>query len=128
MLYRGFLIPCLALACVASAPAQTSGSVKGHLTIVSMATVQPADGNLATVTVETYREYPLVVLSEDGKQTVAVVTADAHGNFQAALPAGSYVLDVQSRKQKHVRAIPVPFKVVAGQTATVNLEMDTGVR
>jgi hypothetical protein len=93
-----------------------------------MATVQPADGNLATVTAETYREYPLAVLSEDGRQTIAVLTADAHGKFQAALPAGSYVLDVQNRTQKHVRARPVPFRIVAGQTATVNLEMDTGIR
>ena len=127
-MYRALLIPCLALASVASVAAQTSGAVKGHLTIMSMVTVQPADGSVPTVTAETYREYPLVVLSDDGKQTIAVVTADAHGNYQATLNPGSYVLDVQNRRQKHVRAKPVPFNVVAGQTATVNLEMDTGIR
>jgi hypothetical protein len=105
-----------------------SGELRGHLKILSMKEAEAADGRVPGVTAEMYAQYPLVVLSADGKQTVSVVTANAQGSYKAELPPGSYLLDVQERVRKHVRARPVPFTITAGQTAHVNLEMDTGVR
>ena len=112
----------------AVAQSHSTGQLEGHLKILSMKEVEAADGNAAAVTPETYAQYPLVVLSSDGKQTIAVFTADSRGDYKIALAPGSYVLDVQDRIRKHVRARTVPFTVTAGQTARVNLEMDTGVR
>jgi hypothetical protein len=120
------LLP-IALACQASDTNQPSGAVAGHLKIISLETVAPADGKVPTVTSETYQKYPLVVLRQDGQQ-VSAVTADGQGNYRATLPAGSYVLDIQDRVRKHVRAKPVPFNVTANQTTHVNIEMDTGIR
>jgi hypothetical protein len=114
--------------CVASDNNQAKGVLQGHLKIISLQTVQPADGNLPTVTAGTYAEFPLVVLSSDGKQQIAVVTADAKGNYRVELPAGTYLLDIQNRVRKHVRAKPAPFAVASGQTTHVNMEMDTGIR
>lgn len=102
--------------------------LQGHLTIVSLQTVQPAGGSVSTVTAETYAEFPLVVLSSDEKQQIAVVTADANGNYRVELPPGTYVLDVENRVRKHVRAKPVPFTVMSSQSVHVNMEMDTGIR
>ena len=113
---------------MASGNAQATGVLQGHLKIVSLQTVQPADGSVQTVTSETYEEYPLVVLSSDGKQQVAVLTADAKGNYRVELPPGTYLLDIQNRVRKHVRAKPVPFTVASGQSLHVNIEMDTGIR
>ena len=118
----------LAFNCEASDNNQTTGVLEGHLKIISLQTVQPADGNLPTVTAGTYAEYPLVVLSSDGKQQIAVTTADAKGNYRVELPPGEYLLDIQNRVRKHVRAKPVPFAVTSGQTAHVDMEMDTGIR
>ena len=77
---------------------------------------------------ETYAEYPLVVLSEDGKKEIARVTADGDGNYRVALPPGTYILDVQNRVRKHVRAKPQSFTVVSKQTVRVDIDMDTGIR
>jgi hypothetical protein len=110
------------------AQAPAAGTLQGHLKIVSLATVQPADGSIPTVTPETYKEYPLAVLSSDGKQQIASVTADAHGNFRVALPPGSYLLDIENRARKHVRAKAVPFSIATRETSRVDMEMDTGVR
>jgi hypothetical protein len=112
----------------ANAQAPATGTLAGHLKIISLATVQPADGSIPTVTPETYRDFPLAVLSSDSKQEIATVTADAQGNFRTTLPPGSYVLDIQNRVRRHVRAKPVPFTVKANQTVHVNMEMDTGIR
>ena len=117
-----------ALTCFASDTSQTTGILQGHLKVISLTTAQPADGNVPTVTPQTYIDYPLVVMSSDGKQQVAVITADSKGNYRVALPPGEYVLDIENRVRKHVRAKPVPFTVVSNQTVNVDFEMDAGIR
>ncbi len=109
-------------------PPGPQGIVEGNLHIYSPKTVELADGSAPTVTAETYAEYPLVVLSQDGKKVITTVTADGKGQYRLALPPGSYVLDVQDRMRKHVRAKPQPFTVTADQTVHLDLDMDTGIR
>lgn len=131
MFLRYLIVACLFLfpaGCTASDNAQPLGFLQGHLKILSLKTVEPSDGNLPAVTAQTYAEYPLVVLSQDRKKEIATVTADSKGSYRLALPPGTYVLDVQDRARKHVRAKPQPFTVVPNQTVQVDMDMDTGVR
>jgi hypothetical protein len=62
-----------------------------------------------------------VVLTRDGKKEITRVTADHNGNYRTSLPPGDYVLDVQGRTPKRVRATPQPFTVVSGQTVRVDM-------
>jgi len=115
----------------AGAPAQrpaANGVLQGHLSIFSLTPVQPDDATLPGVTAETYKNYLLVVLTQDGKKEVARLTADEHGNFRVMLPPGAYILDVYDRVRKHVRAKPQLFAVLSNQTTRVDLQMDTGIR
>jgi hypothetical protein len=66
-------------------------------------------------------------LSQEKKQ-IARVTADENGNYRVGLPPGNYVLDVQDRVRKRVRARPQPFTVVSNQTVRVDMDIDTGIR
>ena len=116
------------LSCPASDHVVQSGTLLGQLHIVSAKTVDLADGNVPTVTAETYAEYPLVVLSQDRKKEIAKLTADGTGHYHLALPPGLYVLDVQDRVRKHIRAKPKEFEVVSNRTVRVDMEMDTGIR
>jgi hypothetical protein len=74
---------------------------------------------------ETYAEYPLIILSQDGKKEIARVTADENGKYRIALPAGAYILDVQDRVAKRVRARLQPFTVVLDQTVRVDMHIFT---
>jgi len=129
-------VKCLLVSCLflnslgysAAAQAVAPGVLQGQLHIVSSKTVDLANGNVPSFTAETYAEYPLVVLSQDGKKEIAKVTADRSGHYQLALPPGVYVLDVQDRVRKHVRAKPQEFEVVSNQTVHVDIDMDTGIR
>ena len=107
--------------------AATPGFLEGRVKIIS-----PKEVELAVETpskmAHNYPEYPLVVLSRDGKKQVARVTADENGNYRVALPPGDYVLDVQDRRRRHVRATPQPFTVISNQTVHRDLNIDTGVR
>ena len=118
-----FLLPASGL--LDAAP---QGFMEGRLKIISLKEVELAEGNPPKFSAGNYAEYPLIVLSQDGKQEIASVTADGHGNYRIALPPGNYVLDVQDRRRKHVRATPQQFRVVSNQTVHVDMDLDTGIR
>ena len=129
-LLKYFVTLCISsvLAGTTSINAAAPGFVEGHLKITSPREVELANGTPASITAESYAEYPLIILSQDGKNEVARVTADKNGNYRAALPPGDYVLDVQRRAPGHVRAKPQRFTVVSNQTVRVDMDIDTGVR
>jgi hypothetical protein len=129
-LLKYFVTLCISsvLAGTTSINAAAPGFVEGHLKIISPREVELANGTPASITAESYAEYPLIILSKDGKNEVARVTADKNGNYHAALPPGDYVLDVQRRAPGHVRANPQRFTVVSNQTVRVDMDIDTGVR
>ena len=102
--------------------------MQGHLKILSPKEVELADGDTPAVTSETYAEYPLIIVSRDGKKEIARVTANRNGNYRVELPPGDYVLDVQGRAPGHVRAKPRPFTIVSNQTVRVDMDIDTGIR
>ena len=106
------------------------GYLEGHLKIFPLSEVEPADREKQEVTAETYKEYPLIILSRDKQKEVAQVTADRDGNYRVALPPGDYILDVEGREGErgHVRAKPQPFTVVSNQTVRVDMDIDTGIR
>jgi hypothetical protein len=121
-----FLAP---LGCLASDNAMPPGFVEGHVKIISPKEVELADENPPNkATAQNYLEYPLIVLSQDGKKEFVRITADENGNYRVALPPGAYLLDVQDRARKHVRAKPQLFTVVSNQTVHVDMDMDTGIR
>jgi hypothetical protein len=111
-----------------SSDAQPSGIMEGHLRIVSLKEVELADETPSKGTAENDVGYPLIILSRDGKKEITRINADGSGNYRAALPPGAYVLDVQGRARGHLRATPQPFKVAAGETVRVDMDIDTGVR
>jgi hypothetical protein len=108
------------------------GFLEGHLRIISPKEVELADASSSKGTTENYAEYPLVVMTADGKKEAARVTADGNGNYRVALPPGDYILDVprtpRGRPLGHLRAKPQPFTVVSNQTVRVDMDIDTGIR
>jgi hypothetical protein len=118
----------LVVAGTALSNAAPQGFVEGHLKIISPKEVDLADGTPPVITGENYAEYPLIILSGDGKKEIARVTADENGKYRLALPPGDYILDVQGRVRGHLRAKPQRFTVVSNQTVRVDMEIDTGVR
>jgi hypothetical protein len=119
----------LILTCTVSSNAAAPGFMEGHLKIVSLGAVEHSDEMpRQTVTPEQYAEFPLIVLSQDGKSEIARVTADENGNYRVTLPPGDYILDVQGRAAKRLRAKPQPFSVVSNQTVHVDMNVIIGFR
>jgi hypothetical protein len=128
-LHKCFVIACIFLMLPGSASikAAPQGFMEGHLKIVSIRAVEPSDNMpRTTVAPETYAQYPLMILSQDGKKEIAHVTPDGNGNYRVALPPGSYILDVQDRPAKRIRANPKPFTVISNQTVHVDMGVFIG--
>ena len=131
MRFKYLLLGCLSLLPIGwLVPDNTvPGFLEGHLRILAFKDVELAEGNLPKFSGANYAEYPLIILSQDGKKQIARVTADGNGNYRLALPPSDYILDVEGRPPKgHVRAKPQPFTVTSNQIVHVDMDVDTGVR
>ena len=109
--------------------AAEQGFLEGHLKIIfGMAVGESDEMPRAEGAPQSYDQYPLIVLSQEEKKEIARVTVDEKGNYRVGLPPGNYILDIQNRVAKHVRAAPRPFTVVSNQTVHVDMNVLTGMR
>ena len=113
----------------ASVKAADEGFMEGHLKIVVIRAVEP--DNMPQSAPETYAEYPLIILSQDGKREISRLTADKSGNYRAALAPGAYILAMQERPAEEraaerIHAIRQPFTVVPNQTVRVDMTIFIG--
>ena len=119
------------LASTASIKAAPQGFIEGHLKIVVIRPVEPDNMPQPTVASETYAEYPLIILSQDGKREIARLTADKSGNYRVALPPGAYTLALQERSgeeraAERIHENPQPFTVVSDQTVRIDMTVFIG--
>ena len=131
MRFKHWIFCCVFLvaACCVASDNAALGFVEGHLKILVSKEVELAEGNASKFSAD-YGEYPLIILSQDGKNEIIRLTADENGKYRAALPPGDYILDVHGRRPKGVgiRAKPQPFKVISNQTVQLDMTINTGVR
>jgi hypothetical protein len=121
-----FWIP---IGCAMSDAAVAPGFLEGNLKIVFLGAAEPSDNMpRSAVAPENYSEYPLVILSQEGKKEVARVTANENGNYRVSLPPGAYILDVEGRVAKRLRARPQEFTVSSNETVRVDMSIIIGFR
>ena len=121
----------LLLASAGSVKPATQGFMEGHLKVVVIRGVEPDNMPGPTVAPETYAQYPLIILSQDGKREIARLTADKSGNYRVALAPGAYILALQERSieeraAERIHAKLQPFTVVANQTVRVDMNVFVG--
>ena len=109
-----------------SVKAAPQGFIEGHLKILSSRPVELADENVATLTQRNYADYPLVILSRGERKQIARISADAEGNYRAALPPGDYILDAEGRVPKRLQVRAQQFTVVPNETVHVDMTIITG--
>jgi hypothetical protein len=112
-------------ASIKAAPPQ--GFLEGHLKIV---VIRPVESDNIPAP-ENYAEYPLIILTQEGKREIARLTADKSGNYRVALPPGAYILALQERSgeeraAERIHANPQLFTVVSNQTVRIDMTIFIG--
>lgn len=114
---------CSVLVLIAAANGTAQGFVEGQLNIAPLSPVQLSDESGRIAAPRNYGDYPLVVLTQTERKSVARVSVDVDGNFRAALPPGDYVFDVEGRGPRRLHVNSQPFTIVAGQTIRANVKV-----
>lgn len=114
-----------AMSNVMPAASSSAGILEGRVQILRSGGANLADDTARKPEKVPLADYPLVVLSKDGKTEIARVASDSEGRFHVSLPAGDYVLDVKQHGRLRVTARP--FTVSPGQTVRVDMTVESAV-
>jgi len=77
---------------------------------------------------EVYAAREIVVYARNGKTEVARAQIDARGNYQVALPVGTYVVDINRIGIDRGTDLPKEIEIASGQVTRLDIDIDTGIR
>ena len=103
----------------------SSGFLEGQLKVLASKGAHLADENQPTPPRANYSEYPLVVLSKDGREEVTRIKVDDNGHYRVSLPPGDYVLALKGPSPKRIQQQQRPFTVVSQKTVRMDMEIMT---
>ena len=80
-------------------------------------------------TLETYKAWPVAVWTSGKKTKIEQIAVAADGTFRVELSPGSYVVDAENPRSGIGRSnLPANVAIKAGETTTLNVNFDTGIR
>ncbi len=112
---------------VTDAAAQASGTLKGSVTVGPVCPVE-TPGYPCTPTPEMYAAAQVFVYLMDKTTLVKAIIPDAKGNFSVSLPAGKYFVDMIHQTIGGTTGVPTTITIKSGQSVTLKLTVDTGLR
>ena len=116
----------LLFACQA-APAP-EGILNGH---VSIGPLQPAIREGVpepTPNPEVYAARQIVIFDQSGRKEIARASINAAGDYEIALPAGTYVVDINHSGIDLAKGLPAQVEIRPNEVALLDIAIDTGIR
>lgn len=117
-----------------SVPPLSTGRLEGVMTIGPICPVETVD-NPCTPSTEEYASRKVAVYTADHTTLLSVLTPDSRGHFSAILPVGTYYVDMSAGMVTipkfgigAISGVPVTITLKKGQTYTLTINIDTGIR
>ena len=108
-------------------PEIQKGTLRGQVTIGPICPVERPD-QPCLPTPETYAARKVLVRSGDGANPVATVSLNQTGYYRVELEPGTYVVDINRAGMDRSPDVPRTITVAAGETVTLDIDIDTGIR
>ena len=105
-----------------------TGTLQGHVNIGPLQPVVRVDEPTPVVPPEAYAARQIVIYAADGQTEIARIQIGPDGNYDVALPPGTYVIDLTRSGIDTSKNLPAKVQIEAGQTKTLDVEIDTGIR
>jgi hypothetical protein len=111
----------------AGGPAAPKGMIQGQVTIGPICPVERPD-QPCLPTPETYAARKVLVRSADGVNLVATLSLNETGYYRVDLDPGTYVVDINHAGIDRSPDVPRTITLSAGETVTLDIGIDTGIR
>ena len=118
----------LTLACNDRPQEQERGTLAGHVTIGPLVPVSREGVPDPTPAPEVYAARKIVIYAEDGQTEITRVEIDAEGDYEVALPVGTYVVDINHLGIDQAIDLPTTIQILSGQLTLLDIDIDTGIR
>ena len=122
----------LVLAPGCTGKAELPGTLEGTVSIGPIWPVERPEAN-RPVSLEVFAARKIMVYDEQGEkliQTVAIVQIgqSIEGHYSVQLKPGDYVVDINKAGIDHSAEVPRTVEIKTGQTVTLDISIDTGIR
>ena len=107
---------------------EKGGTLEGHVTLGPMLPAIREGMVEPTPAPEAYAARQVVIYGRNGRTEVARAQIDAQGNYRMALPAGTYVVDINHAGIDRGVNLPQEVKIFDGRVTQLDIKIDTGIR
>ena len=108
-------------------PASPKGTLQGQVTIGPICPVERPD-QPCNPTPEAYAARKVVILSSEGGSLIATVSLNQTGYYRVDLDPGTYVVDINRGGIDRSPDVPRTITLADGETVTLDIDIDTGIR
>lgn len=77
---------------------------------------------------EVYAAREIVVYKQNGKTEFTRLEIDSYGHYQAELPVGVYVIDINRLGIDSADNLPMEITIKTNSTTRLDIDIDTGIR
>jgi hypothetical protein len=102
--------------------------LKGH---VSIGPIQPAIQDSVpepTPNPEMYAARQIVIFDQHGRREMARAPINANGEYEIALPAGTYSVDINHSGIDFAEGLPAQVEIQPYKVMRLDIAIDTGIR
>jgi len=102
--------------------------LKGH---VSIGPLQPAIQEGVpepTPNPEVYAARQIVIFDQSGRKEIARASINVTGDYEIALPAGTYVVDINHSGIDFAKGLPAQVEIRPNEVTLLDIAIDTGIR
>jgi hypothetical protein len=104
------------------------GILEGQVSIGPLVPVIREGEQPPTPAPEVYAAREIVVFKANGVTEFTRLQIDSNGRFQTQLPVGAYVIDINRIGIDSADNLPLEITILANQTTTMSINIDTGIR
>lgn len=107
---------------------QEFGILEGQVSIGPLVPVVREGEDPPTPAPEVYAAREIVVYKKNGKTEFTRLLIDSTGRYQAELPVGIYVIDINRIGIDSADNLPLEITISANNSTILDIEIDTGIR
>ena len=129
-MFKSILLPFLAIGLLlagCTTGTVETGTLEGEVTIGPVSPVE-RPGEKPPIPCEVYEARKIVVYDKNGNNLIKQVDINCEGQYRVDLETGVYTIDINRVGIDHSGDVPRKVEIEAGETVTLNIDIDTGIR